>query len=151
MLMVLYSKLKIVFSMIYCFLNFQKEISLVHSCSASFCLNSISQKILWKKWAFKSFKEGNCSFIVTVWNTCAAAQSCQIFVTAWTVAHQDPLFIAFSRQEYWSVPPFPTPACLPHPGIKPVSLACPALADGLFNPGTNQEAQNEKLSPKEGK
>ena len=44
MLMVLYSKLKIVFSMIYCFLNFQKEISLVHSCSASLCLNSISQK-----------------------------------------------------------------------------------------------------------
>ena len=57
----------------------------------------------------------------------------------------------FSRQEYWSVLPFPTPECLPHPGIKPVSLACPALADGLFTPGTNQEVQNEKLSPKEGK
>ena len=85
----------------------------MHSCSASFCLNLISQKILWKKWDFKSFKEGNCSFVVTVWNTCAAAQSCQIFVTAWTVAHQDPLFIAFSRQEYWSVLPFPTPVSSP--------------------------------------
>ena len=95
MLMVLYSKLKIVFSMIYCFLNFQKEISLVHSCSASFCLNSVSQKVLWKKWDLKSFKEGNCSFIVTEWNTCAAAQSCHVFVTAWTIAHQDPLFIDF--------------------------------------------------------
>ena len=75
MLLVFYSKLKIVFSMIYCFLNFQKEISLVHSCSASFFLNSISQKILWKKQNFKSIKEGNGSFIVTEWNTCAAAQS----------------------------------------------------------------------------
>ena len=82
---------------------------------------------------------------------CAAAQSCQVFVTAWAVAHQDPLFIEFSRQEYWSVLPFATPKRLPHPGTKPVSLEFPALAGGLFTPGTTQEAQNEKLSPKEGK
>ena len=75
MFTVLYSKLKIVFSMICCFLSFQKErnhetqVSLTHSCSASFCLNLISQEILWKKWDFKSLKEGNGSFIVMEWNT----------------------------------------------------------------------------------
>ena len=70
---------------------------------------------------------------------------------AWAVAPQDPLFIEFSMQEYWSVLPFPTPKYLPQRGIKPVSLESPALAGGLSTPGTNQEAQNEKLSPKKGK
>ena len=104
-----------------------------------------------EKLNFKSIKEGNGSFIVTEWNTCAAAQSCQGLCEAWAVAHQDPLFIELSRQEYWRVLPFPTPKCLPHPGIKPVSLVSPTVAGGLSTPGTNQEAQNEKLSPKEGK
>ena len=72
-------------------------------------------------------------------------------MTVCAVAHQDPLFIEFSRQEYWSVLPFPTPKCLPQPGIKPVSPESPALAGGHFTPGTNQEAQNGKLSPEEGK
>ena len=43
-------------------------------------------------------------------------------VTLWTVAHQAPLSVRFSRQEYWSRVPFPIPADLPNPGIKPVSL-----------------------------
>ena len=38
-----------------------------------------------------------------------------------------------------------------HPGIEPVSLVSPALAGGFFTPGANWKAQNEKLSPKEGK
>ena len=38
---------------------------------------------------------------------------------SWTVAHQAPLSVEFSRQEYWSGFPFPTPGDLPHPGIKP--------------------------------
>ena len=70
---------------------------------------------------------------------------------AWAVAPQDPLFIEFSMQEYWSVLPFPTPKYLPQRGIKPVSLESSALAGRLSTPGTNQEAQNEKLSPKKGK
>ena len=82
---------------------------------------------------------------------CAGAQSCQIFVPAWTIAHQGPPFIDFSRQEYWSVLPFPTTEDLMHPGIEPVSLVSPALAGGFFTPGANWKAQNEKLSPKEGK
>ena len=57
------------------------------------------------------------------------------FVAPWTVAHQAPLPVAFSRQEYWSGP-FPTPEDLPNPGIKPTSLMSPALAGRLFTTGT---------------
>ena len=47
----------------------------------------------------------------------------QLFATPWTVAHQSPLSMAFSRQEYWSGLPFPSPEDLPNPGIKLTSLA----------------------------
>ena len=39
----------------------------------------------------------------------------------WTVAHQAPLSMGFSRQEYWSGLPFPSPGYLPDPGIEPRS------------------------------
>ena len=42
----------------------------------------------------------------------------QLFATPWTVAHQAPLSMGFSRQEYWSGLPFPSPGDLPDPGIK---------------------------------
>ena len=45
---------------------------------------------------------------------------------------QAPLPMEFSRQEYWSGLPFPTPGNLPDPGIEPTSLASPALASGFF-------------------
>ena len=53
----------------------------------------------------------------------------QLFVTLWTVAHQVPLSMEFSNQEYWSGLPFPTPRGLLDPGIKPTS---PALAGRFF-------------------
>ena len=43
----------------------------------------------------------------------------QLFGTSWTVAHQAPVPLGFSRQEYWSGLPFPPPGHLPHPGTKP--------------------------------
>ena len=46
-------------------------------------------------------------------------------VTPWTVAHQVPLSMGFSRLEYWSQLPFSTLEDLPDPGIKPTSLAAP--------------------------
>ena len=46
----------------------------------------------------------------------------RFFVTPCTVAHQAPLFMEFSSQEYWSGLPFPPPGDLPNPGIKPTSL-----------------------------
>ena len=48
-------------------------------------------------------------------------QSCLTLVTPWTVAHQDPLSMGFSRQEYWSGLPFPSPGDLPNPGTEPGS------------------------------
>ena len=58
------------------------------------------------------------------------AKSCLILVTPWTVACQAPLNIGFSRQEYWSEFPFPSPGDLPDPVIEPRS---PALqADSLL-------------------
>ena len=53
----------------------------------------------------------------------------RLLVTPWTVAHQAPPSMGFSRQECWSGLPFPSPGDLPNPGIKPGS---PALkADSL--------------------
>ena len=54
-----------------------------------------------------------------------------LFVTLWTVACQAPPSTGFSRQEYWSGLPCPPPGDLPDPGIKPMSLTSPALADGF--------------------
>ena len=59
---------------------------------------------------------------------CAQSHShVQLFVTPWTVAHQAPLPMEFSRQEYWTRLPFPSLGDLPDPGIEPESLACPVL------------------------
>ena len=52
----------------------------------------------------------------------------QLFVNPWTVGCHAPLSMEFSRQEDWSGLPFPTPGDLTDPGIKPTSLASPALA-----------------------
>ena len=52
----------------------------------------------------------------------------QLFVTPWTVAHQAPLSMGFSRQEYWSGLPFPSPGDLPHLGIESRSPALQADA-----------------------
>ena len=46
-----------------------------------------------------------------------------LFATLWTVAYQAPPSMGFSRQEYWSGLPFPSPGDLPNPGIEPVSPA----------------------------
>ena len=51
-------------------------------------------------------------------------------VTPWTVTHQAPLSVGFSRQEYWNWLPRPPPRDLPDPGIEPGSLASPAVAGG---------------------
>ena len=59
-------------------------------------------------------------------------QSC-LFVTLWTVAHQAPLSMGFSGQEYWSGLPCPPPENLPHPGMEPMSLTSHALAGGFFS------------------
>ena len=55
-----------------------------------------------------------------------------LFETLWPVAHQAPLFMRFSRQEYWSGFPYPPPRDLPDPGIKLTSPAsCVQQVDSL--------------------
>ena len=53
-------------------------------------------------------------------------------VTPWTVAHQSPLSMGFSRKEYWSGLPFPPPEDLLNSGIEPKYLTSPALAGEFF-------------------
>ena len=57
----------------------------------------------------------------------------RLFVTPWTIGCQAPLSMGFSRQEYWSRLPFPTPlGDLPNPGIEPASPVSPALTGRFF-------------------
>ena len=72
----------------------------------------------------------------------------RLFATPWIVARQDPLSMGFSRQEYWSGLPFPSPGDLPSSGIKPASPASPALrADALTSepPGKPYHCHNGPL------
>ena len=59
----------------------------------------------------------------------------QLFATPWTVAHQAPLSMGFSGQEYWSGLPFPSPEDLPDPAVEPSSLAWQADALTSEPPG----------------
>ena len=65
----------------------------------------------------------------------------RLFATPWTVAHQAPLSMGFSRQEYWSGLPCPPLGALPHPGIEPTSLVSPALAGRFFTTSATWEAK----------
>ena len=72
-------------------------------------------------------------FIKFVHNVCIlSCFSCvRLFATLWTVAHEAPPSMGFSRQEYWSGLPFPSAGDLPDPGIEPVSPALEADASNL--------------------
>ena len=67
----------------------------------------------------------------------------QHFATPWTVAHQIPLSMGFSRQEYWSGLSCPPAEDLRDPGIELTSLLSPALAGGFFTTNAVWEAQQE--------
>ena len=75
-------------------------------------------------------------------HTSAQSLSCvQLFVTPWIVACQVSLSMEFSRQGYWSGVPFSTSGNCLNSGIKPASLASPALAGRFFTTNTTQQAQ----------
>ena len=74
-----------------------------------------------------------------------------LFVTPRTLAHQAPLSMGFSRQEYWSRLPFSPPGDPPNPGIKLESPASPALADRVLTaepPGKLQLLYMESVTSK---
>ena len=66
------------------------------------------------------------TFLVCV---CQLLSCVRLFATPWTIAHQAPLFMEFSRQGYRSGLPCPSPGVLPHPGIEPGS---PGIAGRFF-------------------
>ena len=63
-------------------------------------------------------------FIIREWGGVKSLSRVRLFVTPWTAAYQVPPSMGFSRQEYWSGLPFPSPGDLPDPGIEPMSPTC---------------------------
>ena len=68
-----------------------------------------------------------------------------LFVTPQTVACPSPLSMGFSRPEYWSKLPFPSPGDLSDPGIEPTSLPSPALTGVFFTTSTTQVPLSNKV------
>ena len=75
------------------------------------------------------------------------AQSCLTLCDPWTVAYQAPLSMGFSRQEYWSGLPFPSPGDLPDPGIKPRSPTLQVDALTSASPGKPQNQHGDPQNP----
>ena len=65
----------------------------------------------------------------------------QLYMSLWTIAHQAPLSMGFSGQEYWSGSPCPPPGNLPNPGIEPGSLKSPA--GGFFTTSATHETSTK--------
>ena len=70
-----------------------------------------------------------CQHLALSFSSVQSLSHVQLFATPWTVAYEVPPSLEFSRQEYWSGLPFPSPGDLPDPGIEPGS---PALQTGAF-------------------
>ena len=91
---------------------------------------------MWKlqvscKCALQLVWAGYCSRLELKVHACVL-NGVRLFVTPWTVARQVPLSVEFSRQEFWSGLPFPTPGHLPDPGIELTSLVHASLRGGFF-------------------
>ena len=90
------------------------------------------------QWLSLFFKEASFS------NVCVKSLSCvRLFATRETVARKAPLPMGFSRQEYWSGLPFPSPGDLPNPGIEPGSPALQAEALSSEPPGKPSSSNNQ--------
>ena len=92
-----------------------------------------------KAWGILAPKAG----ITPATPACVCVLSCfscvQLFATLWTVSHQAPLSVGFSRHEYQSGLPYPPPWDLPIPGIEPAALMSPALSGRFFTTSTTWE------------
>ena len=125
----------------FCLSFFQrKEIYKIHSCHCMqwwSVLTAVQYPIIWIYHSLFIF------MLVDIWGVYCFGiayllSHVQLFVTPWTVAHQVPLSMGFSKQEYWSGLPFPPPGESSWPRDPTVSLGSPALADGslpLRHPG----------------
>ena len=77
-------------------------------------LQSTGSRRVWHNWSD-----------LTCTHTLSRFSHVRLYVTSWTVAHQAPLSMGFSRQEYWSGFPCPPPGDCPDPGIEPMSPVLP--------------------------
>ena len=76
----------------------------------------------WRAWDARQSGGGGCLMALrTIHLTLKLLSHVRFVVTPWTVAYQASLSMEFSRQEYWSGLPFPSPGDLPNPGIEPGS------------------------------
>ena len=73
------------------------------------CFCTLTLRCLFQR--FYKLEKWKCWLLSCVW----------LFATAWTLAHQAPLSVDSSRQEYWSGLPFPSPGDLPHPGLPEIA------------------------------
>ena len=67
---------------------------------------------------FKRYRKFLTGFVIYRFGCARLLSHVQLFAAPWTVTHQAPLYVGFSRQEHWSGLPFPTPEDLPNPGIE---------------------------------
>ena len=102
----------------------------------SFCTYDIETFKIPVSWDWRFTGPSLCSSV------CVLSQfsHVRLFVTVWTVAHQAPLSMGFSKQEYWNGLPCLPLGNLSDPGIKPVSLVSPASASGFFTNSATWEA-----------
>ena len=101
----------------------------------------------YRKYLFTGDKEAceNCAWGLFPMGVCVQLLSCvRLFAAPWTVDFQAPLSTEFSRQDYWSGLPFPTPEDLPDLGIEPLSLESPELVGGFFTTSATWEAYLSK-------
>ena len=97
-----------------------------HTCWKHWLVRKFSQQFSQKYKNFSScqqWMQSNFHSVLTQLGKCVINH---VFVSPWTVAHQVPLFMGFSRQEYWSGLPFLPPGDLPNPGTEP------CVAGGFF-------------------
>ena len=91
---------------------------------------------------FRSVSMALCIALFIINMRVGALSHVWLFASPRTVAHQAPLSMEFSSQDYLSGLPFPSPGDLPDPGIEPTALVSPALAGGFFTTSTTWEAHN---------
>ena len=90
-------------------------------------LNELESKIILGCRYILNWQQDAASFLQKEHNAKGKRkESVQLCATPWTVTHQAPQSMEFSRKEYWSGLPFPSPGDLPDQGIEPGSLVLQA-------------------------
>ena len=95
--------------------------------------------LLIKCWSAHLFSVLHMHTSINTWAVLSHFYRVGFFATQWTIAHQAPLSMGFSRQEYCSGLPCPPPGDLPDPAMEPTSPMSPALAGRFFTTSATWE------------